>query len=103
NEGSVDAFAGDASVLAGWSRAATEQDTEQDTDYRLLPTVISVEPLAVVLPKGRQYDDLQDAINQSIRQWYDEAWLQERAEYWGLPSGILPSMQIENEAISEDE
>lgn len=99
NEGSIDAFAGDASVLAGWSMA----DIDRDTDYRLLPTVISVNPLAVVIPKGRQYDDLQNAINQSIRQWYAEAWLQERAEYWGLPSGILPSMQIENEAISEDE
>jgi len=84
--GQVDAFAGDASVLTGWQR---EQD--QGTGYFLLPDIISVEPLAIALPKGVQYNDLQLAINQSIRRWYAEEWLQERAEYWSLPAGVLPS------------
>ncbi|MGB7486576.1 MAG: transporter substrate-binding domain-containing protein [Phormidesmis sp.] len=84
--GQVDAFAGDASVLTGWQR---EQD--QGTSYFLLPEIISVEPLAIALPKGVQYNDLQLAINQSIRRWYAEEWLQERAEDWSLPAGVLPS------------
>lgn len=78
NGGEVDAFAGDASVLAGWLQAAA-------APYRLL-SIISAEPLAVAMPKGDQYDPLREAINQAIRQWYAAGWLQERAAYWGLPA-----------------
>jgi polar amino acid transport system substrate-binding protein len=77
-EGAVDAFAGDASVLAGWLPTADA--------YRLLPQILSVEPLAVALPKGTQYDALRSGVNQSIRQGYAEGWLQERAIHWGLPA-----------------
>ncbi|MEL6604418.1 MAG: transporter substrate-binding domain-containing protein [Cyanobacteria bacterium J06614_10] len=84
--GLADAFAGDASVLTGWVQFGGVLP-----DYQLLPNVISAEPLAIALPKGRRYDTLQRAVNQSLRQWYAEAWLQERSEFWGLPSGVLPS------------
>ncbi len=84
--GQVDAFAGDASVLTGWARTS-----EPLADYLLLPEIISVEPLAIALPKGVQYNELQLTINQSIRRWYAEEWLQERAAHWSLPSGVLPS------------
>jgi polar amino acid transport system substrate-binding protein len=78
NSGEVAAFAGDASVLTGWLHEAQT--------YRILPSLISAEPLAVAMPKGDQYDPLRDAINQAIRQWYETGWLQERAAYWGLPA-----------------
>ena len=78
--GTVDAFAGDASVLAGWLQS------EATAEYRLLPNLLSAEPLSVVIPKGVQYNPLRAAINQSIRRWYTEGWLQERAAYWGLPA-----------------
>ncbi|MEM8611109.1 MAG: transporter substrate-binding domain-containing protein [Cyanobacteria bacterium P01_H01_bin.105] len=75
--GQVDAFAGDVSLLTGWQ--------QQDGQYRLLDEVISVEPVAIAIPKGTQYSELRRAINNSLRQWDDEGWLQDRATYWGLP------------------
>lgn len=71
------AFAGDAAVLAGWS--------QQDSRYRLLPVVLSVEPIAIVMPKGAQYTPLRRAVNQALERWDAEGWLQERIVYWGLP------------------
>ncbi|MEL6493054.1 MAG: transporter substrate-binding domain-containing protein [Cyanobacteria bacterium J06621_3] len=87
--GEVDAFAGDASVLTGWVNQPSAVSTV--SNYQLLPDVISVEPLAIALPKGTQYNDLQAAINRIIKAWYTEEWLQARADYWNLPSGVLPS------------
>ena len=89
SNGSVDAFAGDASVLTGWAHPQDAPVERVLADYELLPNVISAEPLAVALPKGTQYNDLQTTVNQSIRRWYAEEWLQERAKFWALPSGIL--------------
>jgi polar amino acid transport system substrate-binding protein len=76
-DGTIDAFAGDASVLAGWSVDLPSA--------RILPNLISAEPLAIAIPKGRQHDPLRTEINQAVRRWYEEGWLQERAAYWGLP------------------
>lgn len=90
--GDVEAFAGDASVLSGWllepsAELGTELETELDNQsYRLLPNIISAEPLSIAIPKGRQYDPLRTLINQAIRRWYAEGWLQERAAAWGLPA-----------------
>ena len=79
--GEVDAFAGDASVLTGWLQSVS------DDEYRLLPNVLSADPLAIAIPKGVQHDELRTEINAALRRWYREGWLQERAEHWGLPSG----------------
>ncbi|WP_340643547.1 transporter substrate-binding domain-containing protein [Phormidium pseudopriestleyi] len=75
--GSVRAFAADASILTGW--------VQQYPQYRLLPFQLSTQPLAVVMPKGLQYAQLHSRVNQAIAQWHQDGWLQERAEYWGLP------------------
>ena len=75
DSGRVDAFAGDVSLLSGW---------QQDSRYRLLDEVISVEPIAIAIPKGTQYSSLRRAINDAIRQWDDEGWLKDRAAHWGL-------------------
>lgn len=76
DRGQVDAFAGDVSLLTGWQ--------QQDNRYRLLDEVISVEPVAIAIPKGTQYSDLRRAVNDALGQWDDEGWLQDRATYWGL-------------------
>ncbi len=78
--GRVDAFAGDASVLAGWSLESGAEG------YRILPNILSADPLAIAIPKGTQYDPLRTEINQAVRRWYAEGWLQARAVYWGLPA-----------------
>jgi polar amino acid transport system substrate-binding protein len=75
--GNAVAFAADASVLTGW--------VQEYPQYRLLPTLLSAEPLCVVLPKGVQYDDLRRRVNDAIARMKAEGWLQQRAIYWGLP------------------
>jgi polar amino acid transport system substrate-binding protein len=75
------AFAADASVLAGW--------VQQYPQYRLLPTLLSAEPLCVVMPKGLQYDELRRAVDRAIAQLKAEGWLQQRAIFWGLPQDTL--------------
>ncbi|MBN4004067.1 transporter substrate-binding domain-containing protein [Nostoc sp. LPT] len=71
------AFAADASVLSGW--------VQQYPQYRLLPIKLSTEPLAVVMPKGLQYDEFRRNVNQAIARYLEKGWLQQRSQYWGLP------------------
>jgi polar amino acid transport system substrate-binding protein len=75
--GRIDAFAGDISVLVGW-----QQEYE---GYRLIPQALSADPLAIVMPKGNQYNELHDLVNEVLESWHDSGWLEERATYWGLP------------------
>lgn len=89
--GRVDAFAGDVSVLTGWSRTDSAL-----RNHAILPSVISAEPLAVAIPKGQQYSSLQAAVNQAIRRWYAQEWLQSRAAFWGLPEGVLSPFENED-------
>ena len=76
--GKATAFAGDASVLAGW--------VAEDPDYRLLPSLPSAEPLAVVLPKGLQYGPLRGKVDGAIASLRASGWLAERTAFWGLPA-----------------
>jgi polar amino acid transport system substrate-binding protein len=71
------AFAADASVLSGW--------VQEYPQYRLLPTLLSAEPLCVVMPKGLQYDNMRQRVNAAITRYSTEGWLKQRAKYWGLP------------------
>jgi polar amino acid transport system substrate-binding protein len=73
----ADAFAADASVLSGW--------VQQDSGYRLLSTKLSTQPLSVVMPKGLQYDELRQQVNEAIARYIASCWLTERVKYWELP------------------
>jgi polar amino acid transport system substrate-binding protein len=75
--GEVGAIAANTTTLMGWA--------QDNPDYQLIPAQYNREPLAVAFPKGLQYEDLGQLVNQSLRQWQQEGWLQERATYWGLP------------------
>lgn len=75
--GQVDAMAADLTVLTGW--------VQEYPEYRLLPSVLTAEPLAVVLPKGNQYTDLRQLVDAAIAEWHSNGWLEERATSWGLP------------------
>lgn len=75
--GGAVAFAADVSVLTGW--------VQEYPQYRLIPTLLSAEPLSVVMPKGVQYDDLRRRVNEAIDRWKSDGWLRQRAIYWGLP------------------
>lgn len=75
--GEADAFAGDLSVLAGW--------VHDYPAYRILPTPLSAEALAIAMPRGLDYEPLRQAVNQSIERWTQRGWLQEQLDLWGLP------------------
>lgn len=83
--GGASAFAADASVLTGW--------VQEYPQYRLLSVRLSGLPLAVVMPKGLQYDSLRQRVNDAIARWKAEGWLQERTKYWGLPQSDTPRFQ----------
>lgn len=74
--GAVDAFAGSRSVAIGW--------TQTYPSYRVLPEYITMRSLAIVMPKGVQYDALREAVNTSIEQWRTSGWLEERITAWGM-------------------
>ncbi|MBW4615229.1 MAG: transporter substrate-binding domain-containing protein [Desmonostoc vinosum HA7617-LM4] len=74
---SVDAFAADATVLSGL--------VQEYPQYRLLATKLSTEPLSVVMPKGLQYNELRQRVNEAIARYIAKGWLKERTQYWGLP------------------
>lgn len=75
--GAASAFAADASVLTGW--------VQNYPQYRLLPAKLSSEALCIVMPKGLQYTELQEQVNQAILRWQTSGWLAERIAAWGLP------------------
>ncbi len=75
--GQAIAFAADTSILVGWAQEFPE--------YRVLPLRISTEPLAIAFPKGIESDKLRRAVDQILRRWKSQGWLQQRATYWGLP------------------
>lgn len=78
--GQAIAVAADASVLAGWAR--------QFPQYQLLTPMLSAQELAIVLPKGQQYEDLRQEINQILTRLSTSGWLDQRANYWGLPRNL---------------
>ena len=76
--GEIQGFAGDITILSGW--------IQENPDYQLLPTIFGGYPLAIALPKGRQYQELRDRVNGVVRKLKQEGWLEERAKYWDLPT-----------------
>jgi polar amino acid transport system substrate-binding protein len=83
--GQVRAMVGDSPVLTGLAQSSQ--------GYTLLPTLLSAEPLAIALPKGLQYQDLQTRLKEISDRWQSEGWLAERIRYWGLPSNSSPLLK----------
>lgn len=79
DNGGAIAFAGDTSVLAGWVQTYPE--------YKLFPHLeLRSHSLAIVLPKGLQYQDLRQQVNNALIRYHQEGWLTARIQYWGLPN-----------------
>nr|WP_242027618.1 transporter substrate-binding domain-containing protein [Cyanobacterium aponinum] len=76
-KGEIQGFAGDIMVLTGI--------TQQRSNYQLLPQTIGAYPIAIALPKGRQYQSLRNQVNQVMRKLKQEDWFKEKAKFWGLP------------------
>jgi len=77
DQGDAIAFAADVTILSGWSQEFPE--------YRVILPILSSELLAIVLPKGQQYNQLKVQIDQILTRLKNSGWLEERAKYWGLP------------------
>ncbi|MEM6835443.1 MAG: transporter substrate-binding domain-containing protein [Cyanobacteria bacterium P01_C01_bin.120] len=75
--GQAAAIAADLTILSGW--------LQEYPDYRLLPSVLTAEPLAIVMPKGNQHIELRQFVNEAIAEWHADGWLEERSSAWGLP------------------
>lgn len=74
------AIAADATVLTGL--------VQQFPQYRLLTPILSSQNLVIALPKGQQYEELRQAIDQILRRLSTSGWLEQRANYWGLPRNL---------------
>jgi polar amino acid transport system substrate-binding protein len=75
--GKAGAFAADASILAGW--------VQEYPEYRIVPILLSADPLSVVMPRGLQYTDLRNRVNNVIQGASAQGWLKERWQYWQMP------------------
>lgn len=75
--GEVDAFASDNSILAGWIKEYPQ--------YHRLSLKLSTKGLGVAMPKGLKSSDLRNFINQSIYRLKISGWLNQRIKYWDLP------------------
>jgi polar amino acid transport system substrate-binding protein len=78
--GEAVAFAADTSIALGWIHEFPE--------YRRLDQQFERLPLAVALPKGLQYADLGQQVNQALDRLQSAGWLEQRATAWGLPWDI---------------
>jgi len=73
----ADAFAGDASVLAGW--------VQEYPRYHLLSSLLTIDPLCIAMPKGNHHDPFRRQIHQALTRWQNDGWLRQQATHWGLP------------------
>lgn len=83
-QGKAAVFAADLTVLTGW--------VQEYPQYHLLPTLISAEAIAVAMPKGLQFANLRQRVNQAITQWQATGLLRERLTYWGFPQEAAPTI-----------
>lgn len=74
--GEAAAFAGDRTILTGWSQIHPE--------YRVLGDRLSAEPLGVAIAKTANSGRLLIALNQALRELEQSGWLAEHQAIWGL-------------------
>ncbi len=72
----VAAFVADKSLLTGW--------IQEYPQYRLLPTQLTKNAIAIAIPRGRKYDPLWRFVDDTLQKWEKEGWLRARIRYWGL-------------------
>jgi polar amino acid transport system substrate-binding protein len=73
----VQAIAGDQVVLSNLAH--------QSPQYVFHSTSLTVQPLAIALPKGVQYDPLRQWVNGKLEEWQRQGWLEMQRQRWELP------------------
>jgi polar amino acid transport system substrate-binding protein len=77
NQSKVQAIAGDQVILSNLA--------QRNSQYLFYSTPLTMQPLAIALPKGVHYESLRSLVNQNIRQWQQQGWLESQRQRWGLP------------------
>jgi polar amino acid transport system substrate-binding protein len=77
DQGQVQAIVGDQVILSGLA--------QQQPQYQFYATPLTVQPLAIALPKGVQYDSLYRWVEQTLQEWQRDGWLAQQQQIWGLP------------------
>ncbi len=77
DQSKVQAIAGDRIVLSNLA--------QQNSQYLFYPIPLTIQPLAIALPKGVNYESLRSLVNRNIRQWQQQGWLETQRQRWGLP------------------
>lgn len=77
NRAEVQAIAGDRIVLSNLA--------QHHSQYLFYPIPLTVQPLAIAMPKGVNYESLRHSVNQTLRQWQQQGWLEAQRRHWGLP------------------
>jgi glutamate/aspartate transport system substrate-binding protein len=86
----VDAFASDKVLLVG-TRFKTERD------LRLLPEDLSIEPYAIVLPRGDW--ELRLAVNTALAEAYRSGEVRKIFNRWFLQLGLQPGVLLNSAFI----
>jgi polar amino acid transport system substrate-binding protein len=73
----VQAMVGDRLALFSLAR--------QNPQYQFFSTELTVQGLAIALPKGVQYEPLRIWINDALARWQKEGWLDAQRKAWALP------------------
>jgi polar amino acid transport system substrate-binding protein len=73
----VQAMVGDRLVLFSLAR--------QNPQYLFFSTELTVQGLAIALPKGVQYEPLRLWVNNALARWQKEGWLETQRQTWKLP------------------
>ena len=76
-KGSVQAWAADRSVLAGW--------LAEHPQFQFLGSPLGAVGLGIAMPKGLEHAELRLRVRRELENLRAEGWLAERARAWGLP------------------
>lgn len=75
-QGEIDGFAGDSTVLSGW--------LQEHPSFQRVGPLLSASPLAIAFPKGQQHESLRQALQETLSQWQQSGNLRELAQTWQL-------------------
>ncbi|MGI0492118.1 transporter substrate-binding domain-containing protein [Alkalinema pantanalense CENA528] len=78
--GEIAALALDFTTALAWVR--------QYPSDRILPEALGRYPLSIVLPRGLQFAELRNQVNQTLQRLKQQGWLNDRLRYWGLEEPV---------------
>ncbi|OUC16619.1 MAG: hypothetical protein B0A82_00625 [Alkalinema sp. CACIAM 70d] len=78
--GEIAALALDFTTALAWVR--------QYPSDRILPEALGRYPLGIVFPRGLQFAEFRNRVNQTLQRLKQQGWLDDRLRYWGLEESV---------------